>query len=116
MHFLPFSSPSNYVARDLPTNLDKSQNKTSWFNELNTRITEMSKTVTNSTAMSLANTVRNPLKKDRHCWVKWAEYVADNDQSMKQCSTLTQEAKTAMETAVCSHISKFSSYGRRLVG
>jgi hypothetical protein len=60
-----------------------SQNKTSWFNELNTRITEMSKTVRNSTAMSLANTVRNPLKKDRHCWVKWAEYVADDDQSMK---------------------------------
>ena len=76
----------------------------------------MTKTVTNSTAMSLANTVRNPLKKDRHCWVKWAEYVADDDQSMKHCSTLTQEAKTAMETAVCSHITKFSSYGRRLVG
>ena len=71
---------------------------------------------TNSTAMSLSNIVWNPLKKDRHCWVKWADYAADDDQSMKHCSTLTQEAKTAMEAAVCSHITKFSSFGRRLVG
>ena len=58
-------------------------------------------TVTNSTAMSLSNTVRNPLKKDRHCWVNWTEYTADDVQSMKHCSTLTQKAKSAMETAVC---------------
>ena len=72
MLFLPFSSPSNCVARDLPADLDKSHNKTSWFNELNLKITALSVKATNSTAMSLANTVCNPIKKDRHCGVKWA--------------------------------------------
>ena len=76
----------------------------------------MSNTVTNSSAMNLSNTVRNPLKKDRHCWVNWAEYAADDVQSMKHCRTLTQEAKVAMKTAVCKHITRFSSFGRRLVG
>ena len=73
MLFLPFSIPSNYVARDLPADLDPSHNKTTWFNELNTKITGLSLTATNSTAISLANAVLNPIKKDRHCWVKWAE-------------------------------------------
>ena len=66
--------------------------------------------------MSLANTVRHPLRTDRHCWVNWTEYVKDADQSKKLCSTLTQEAKDAMEVKVCRHIKKFTSFGRRLVG
>jgi hypothetical protein len=66
--------------------------------------------------MSLTNAVRNPIKKDRHCWVKWAEYVREDDRSMKHCRTLTEEARTTMEAAVCSHITKFTSFGRRLVG
>ena len=116
VHFLPFSSPSNYVARGFPADLDVNHNKTAWFNGLNVRITELSKLATNSSAMSLTNAVRNPIKKDWHCWVKWAEYVREDDGSMKHCRTLTQEARTTMEAAVCSHITKFTSFGRRPVG
>ena len=64
--------------------------------------------------MSLSNAVRNPRIKDKHCWTNWAEYVTDDDQSRKHCSTLTTEARNALEIAVCKHIQKFTSFGRRI--
>ena len=111
VHFHPFATPSNYVARGLPADLDPSNNHTSWFNELSTRITDLANTTTNSSAMSLSNAVRHPRLKDRHCWTNWAEYVADNDQSRKNYSTLTAKARNMMEVAVCKHIQKFTSFG-----
>ena len=66
--------------------------------------------------MSLANAARNPTKKDRHCFVKWSEFVPNEDRSMKLCRTLNLAARTAMEAAVCSHFYKFSSFGRRITG
>ena len=97
VHFHPFATPSNYVARGLPADLDPSKNQTSWFNELSTRITDLADSTTNSSAMSLSNAVRHPRLKDRHFWTNWAEYAIDDDQSRKNCSTLTAEAKDMLE-------------------
>ena len=105
------TSPSNYVARGLPADLEPSNDQTLWFNELSTRITEMAYTTTNSSVMSLSNAVCHLFRKDRHCWVNWTEYVKNDDQSRKHCRTLTQEAKDMMEVAVCKHINKFTSFG-----
>ena len=115
-HFHLFASLSKYVARGLPNDLDQSNNQTAWFKELSSRITEMANMKTNSSAMSLSNAVHHPRLKDRHCWTNWAEYVEDDDQSRKLCRTLTRKAKGMMEVAVCKHIQKFTSFGRRLVG
>ena len=93
VHFHPFATPSNYVARGQPADLDPGMNQTSWFNELSAKITSLAIASTNSSAMSLSNAVRNPRIKDKHCWTNWTEYVADDDQSRKHCSTLTPEAR-----------------------
>ena len=112
--FLPFSRPSNCVANGLPENLNPSLDKTSWFNEINKKISALSIQVTNSSAMSLANAARNPTKKDRHCFIKWTEFDPNDDSSMKRCRTLNVADKAAMEAAVCRHFYKFSSFGRRI--
>ena len=64
--------------------------------------------------MSLANAIRNPKRKDKHYWPNWTEFLSSEEQSKKDCRTLTPEARDSMEETVCKHITKFSSYGRRL--
>ena len=113
VHFHPLATPSEYVTRGQPADLDPSHNRTSWFNELSTKISELAEATTSSSAMSLSNATRNPRQKDRHCWVNWAENVQDDDQSRKLCRTLTAEAKDRMEVTVCNHIKVFNSFGRR---
>ena len=114
VHFHPFATLSNYVARGVPADLDLSMNQTSWFNKLSTRITGLADRTTNSSAMSLSNAARHLRLKDRHCWTNWAEYAVDDDQSRKHCSTLTTEARDVLEIPVCKHIQKFTSFGRRI--
>ena len=101
VYFHPMATPANYVSRGQPADLDPSNNRTSWFNLLSSKITELAQSTTNSSAMSLSNATRNPKLKNRHCWTNWAEYVEDDNQSRKNCSTLTAEDKDILEKAVC---------------
>ncbi len=83
VHFHPMASPSQYVTRGMPADLEPSLNRTAWFNELNQKISELSQATTSSSAMSLTYATRHPKQKDRHCWANWTEYVQDDDLSMK---------------------------------
>merc|ERR1712082_41798 len=113
VHFHPMATPSEYIPRGKPDDLDPSLNRTSWFNELNQKIYELSQATTSSSAMSLTYATRHPRQKDRHCWANWTEYVQDDYLSMKACRTLSPEAKDMMENTVCNHIKVFNSFGRR---
>ena len=114
VYFHPMATPANYVSRGHPADLDPSNNRTSWFNQLSSKITDLAQMTTNSSAMSLSNATNNPWLKDRPCWTNWAEYVPEDVRSKKDCRTLTAEARDIMEVAVFNHIKKFTSFGRRL--
>ena len=108
------STPANYYTKGEPADLDPSNVQTNWYNQLNIKISEITKATTNSTAMSLSIATHNPKRKDKHYWPNWAEFLSTKEQTKKDCMTLTPEARDTIKETVCKHITKFSSYWRRL--
>ena len=114
MFFLQSSCPANYVTKGEPADLDRTMDKTNWFNQVNAKVTKIAKETTNMTAMSLDKKIRNSGKSDRHCWSNWEEWVPNQVATQKACRTLKTGARNKLIDAVVAHVNKYTSWGRRL--
>ena len=79
VHFHPMLTPANYVTRGEQADLDPSENKNSWFNLLNSKITDLAQVTTNSSAMNLSNAIRSPKRKEKHYWTNWVKFVTEDE-------------------------------------
>ena len=93
IHFMPLSSPSQHVCDNKPSNIDPSNDHTSWFNAMDEMLTQVAFETSGSYAFCVNNHTRTKHNRQQHFWQNWIQYDQKNPATKADCHDLIRAVR-----------------------